>query len=203
MSDAVNEQLSAFLDGELNSDEQWRVLSRMQGDSTVRTRFERYQLVSDALRNNLPAASLPGLAQRVSQALEREPVVLAPRRRAWRMRPFAKQAAGMAVAATIATVAVLSLHTGSPDGALNGNQLASTTPAAVATGPASVGPASVGALASPMRLVSDSSEDAQARLNRYLVNHNEYSAASSMPGMMPYMRIVSYPAPNRVVNENR
>ena len=32
----------------------------------------------------------------------------------------------------------------------------------------------------------------EQRMNRYLVNHNEYAASRSMPGVMPYVRIVGY-----------
>ncbi len=199
MSDAVSENLSAFVDGELHPEEQWGVLNRMQADNELRERYERYQLISDALRNNLPAATLHGLAGRVSLALEDEPVILAPRVQKRRMQPLIKQAAGMAVAATIATVAILSLHTSVPEDTLNGGQVAQTR--TTANEVAAVGPMSLG-VAAPVRLVSDTS-DVQARLNRYLVNHNEYSVASGMQGMMPYMRIVSYPSSDRAVNENR
>ena len=32
----------------------------------------------------------------------------------------------------------------------------------------------------------------EQRMNRDLVNHNEYAASRSMPGVMPYVRIVGY-----------
>lgn len=197
MSDTVSEKLSAFLDGELNGDEHRGVLNSMHADGDILTRFERYQLISDALRNNLPDVTLHGLVGRVSQALEHEPVVLAPRRRGWWAQPLAKQAVGMAVAATIATVAILSLHTSSPSNSVNGNLVATTRPAAIA----SVGLASAGAT-NKAKLVNET-RDVQTRLSRFLVNRNEYSMASGVQGMMPYMRIVSYPLPSRMVNERR
>ncbi len=197
MSDTVSEKLSAFLDGELNGDEHWGVLSSMHADGDILTRFERYQLISDALRNNLPNVMLQGLAGRVSQALEHEPVVLAPRRRGWRTQPLAKQAIGMAVAATIATVAILSLHASSPSTSVNENLVVTTRPAAML----SIGPVAAG-VANKTKLVNET-RDVRTRLSRFLVNHNEYSMASGVQGMMPYMRIVSYPLPSRMVNENR
>ena len=38
---------------------------------------------------------------------------------------------------------------------------------------------------------SDVAPDAEARLNAYLVNHNEY-AGNGMRGVLPYVRIVGY-----------
>ena len=38
---------------------------------------------------------------------------------------------------------------------------------------------------------SDAAPDAEARLNVYLVNHNEY-AGNGVRGVLPYVRIVGY-----------
>jgi hypothetical protein len=34
--------------------------------------------------------------------------------------------------------------------------------------------------------------NAQTRLNRYLVNHNEYRSNAGVQGMLPYVRIVAH-----------
>lgn len=191
MSD-FNERLSCFLDGELSSQEEQRVLERLRHDGALQVRWERYQLISDALRNNLPDVAMRDLAGRVSAALESEPVVLAPRRLRVRVGKLAKQVAGVGIAATIATVAVLMVQSDSPVANQGQGAMVATVNA----------PAENAARQATPVNVRESSE-VQSKLSPYIVNHNEYSVSAGMQGMMPYMRIVSYPAHEPAANETR
>jgi len=186
-----NEKLSCFLDGELSGHEEQRMLERLRHDQALQVRWERYQLISDALRNNLPSVAMRDLAGRVSEALKSEPVVLAPRRLRLRVGKLAKQVAGMGVAATIATAAVLMVQSGSEVADQGQGAMVASVNA----------PAKRSADIKPVD-VRESSE-VQSKLSPYIVNHNEYSVSAGMQGMMPYMRIVSYPAHEPAANETR
>jgi hypothetical protein len=83
--------------------------------------------------------------------------------------------AGLAVAASVAVIAVLGVQqTRTPDAVPGAVQVAANPPAPASTERAEV--------------------QAQNgnRLNAYLVNHSEYAASSGIPGISPYVRIVSY-----------
>jgi hypothetical protein len=89
-----------------------------------------------------------------------------------------KPLTGLAVAASVATVAVLSLQSVRED-----------QPAvpAVATAPAAADYIRSGDAARP-----DSRPRTAKNLDIYLVNHNEYAVNRGMQGMLPYVRIVSH-----------
>lgn len=169
MTDTLNEQLSALVDDELDMGEAALLLRQMGKDDTLRNRFARYQLVSDALKNDLPAQVDPGFHLRVQAALQDEAAPqAAPASMQFSrlLRPFA----GFAVAASIAVVAVLSLQS-----------VRETTPQ---TTPA--------VAAAPTDYIRAEGQAPVARssnrdLEAYLVNHNEFAVNR---GMLPYVRIV-------------
>ena len=195
MSDAIDERLSAFLDGELHEREHDALLQRLQHDRALQARWERFQIISDAMRNNLPAMLCTELRGRVSEALADEPNYLLPKRRGLRLRSLAKQAAGLAIAATIAGVAIVAVDTGTND-TLAPNEVATSIGAAAPTSVVTARPVA-------MEQWGSESPAVRSRLSSYLVNHYEYSVASGMQGMMPYMRIVSYPTGAPLAHENR
>ena len=109
------------------------------------------------------------VAGRVTTALQDEPTVLAPKR--WlKSKKVLRHASGAAIAATIATVAILVVRQ-SPEIPLDTPNFA-------------VGPITQ----QPVRLTAA----AENKLSGYIVSHNEYSASSRFKGMLPYTRIVSY-----------
>lgn len=76
-----DDNLSAFLDGEL-SDEQARLVLRQLGASHgARNTMREYIAVGDALRGLHAGATAPHLTARVMNALEQEPTILAPVRK--------------------------------------------------------------------------------------------------------------------------
>ena len=99
----------------------------------------------------------------------------------------------MAIAASVAVVAVLGVRqVGVAPGPASAELVASnqspvTTAApekrtvAVSDNPAMVRPDHI-----------QSPVDAQSRLNRYLVNYNEYRTNAGVQGMLPYVRIVAH-----------
>ena len=178
MTDTLNEQLSALVDDELDAGEEALLLRRLASDESLRSRFSRYQLISDALRDHLPEQVVPEFHLRVQAALEDEPgPAVAPAAVAG-LGTLVKPFAGLAIAASVAVVAVLSLQS------VRQVDPQSATPT-VASAPA--GSDYIRAEGQPPPAVQARSAP---HLDAYLVNHNEVAADRGMRGMLPYVQIV-------------
>jgi sigma-E factor negative regulatory protein RseA len=194
MTNQSDERISSLVDGELDEQERRRTLTAMEADAGLRRQWERYHLASDALRNNLPQAIDTGFAGRVMAALKDEPTVLAPppSKPAAAHAPLSKRLAGVAVAASVAAVAVLGVQTMyRDDAAMNPQQqLAKAAPGRnsevlqVAETPANLA----------RTLPAQSVHHFDPYLNKYLLDHNQQAARMGIQGVMPYARIVAYPA---------
>lgn len=160
----MNEKISELLDKELAATDQTALLRALNQQPALRRVWERYHLAGAALRNDLETLASADFADRVAAAIGAEPVQMSR----WRwsgphLPKVAQMAAGLALAASVAAVAIISLQPGpSPRG---GSQLAGTQGSAVAQA---------------------------GNLNTYLVEHGEYNHAGSLGGMMSYVRVVGY-----------
>jgi len=195
MTNKIYEQLSILVDDELADHD--AVLERVATDPELKARWSRYYLMRDVITGHMPEQPVGDIASRVSQALEQEPAIFAPvhkRKRAKKQLPFImKQVGGLAIAATVSAVAVLTVQQTQDE--------TTTTPTEIAA----VQPQTQPQLQSPppaqVRYVTDTSgldTAVQSKLSGYLVNHNEYSVTGNMQGVLPYMRIVSE-TPGKVV----
>ncbi|MFZ0254644.1 MAG: sigma-E factor negative regulatory protein [Gammaproteobacteria bacterium] len=208
MSEEAKEQISALMDGEVSADRRLRIVDKLLCEPQLVKAWERYNLISDVLRNNVRETALgpPLLAQRniVQGAQDKEPVDASSKARQFeglsfsyvakqvaevirqeplpfrRQRPIAiRPALGLALAASIAIVAVLGVQR-----VAQHSSQSDAEPALQATAPAQ------------NRLVTAASTDddheraAKARLASYLVNYSEY-LDNGMRGLLPYARIVS------------
>lgn len=96
----ANEQLSAWLDGELGAGESEQVVKNFTRHAAPRDACSAYWLIGDCLRGDAPRT--PDLSARVMAALEAEPVVLAP----MAIKPRKAENHWMPMAAAVAGVAV-------------------------------------------------------------------------------------------------
>jgi sigma-E factor negative regulatory protein RseA len=172
----MKEQLSAFVDNELSEFEERRLLSGMAADPELRETWERYHLIRAVLRNELDLAADPALAERVTTGLRREGERADG---AGGLRPTARVAGTLAIAASVAALAIVGLYT------LNDP----------ANEPAKVAAAAMPGL--PLQQVaatrwSGAHPDTERTLNTYLAEHNEYAATTGMGGVLPYIRAVGY-----------
>jgi sigma-E factor negative regulatory protein RseA len=189
MSDEIREQLSALADDELNDVEQPLLLGRLQRDAELRACLGRYQLIGEVMRGTGATATL-GIAGRVQQALADDMPVSA---RASERMALWKPVAGLAVAASVALVAVLTVTSVNENPANNVPELATTDLAPVVAPVRTTSPAVTrvsGISGDPHWDRLDPSID--KRLSGYLVNHNEYAASRGVQGVMPYVRIVGH-----------
>jgi len=189
MSDMKKEQLSHLMDDELQDAD--KLLSELKQDDELRARWERYHLIRDAMGNHLPDQLETGLAARISAQLDKEPTILAPRRKLFDRNVILKPAAGFAIAATIATIAIVSVQN------LRHAEQDSFDIATVRIQP------KVANLAEA-KLAAERKKHIRAvdtKLSGYLVKHNEYSVSARMQGVLPYMRIVGDTVGQRTKND--
>jgi len=200
MTNKINEQLSTLVDDELGEHD--AVLDQLTTDPGLQARWSRYHLMRDIITGHMPEQPLGDIASRISQALEKEPVILAPvhkRKHARKPLPFIlKQAGGLAIAATVSAVAVLTVQHSQDETSNTATQIAAVQPV-TQTQPQ---PQIQSQPSAQVRYVTDTSgldTAVQSKLSGYLVNHNEYSVSGQMQGVLPYMRIVSETPGKRVV----
>lgn len=183
----MNEKLSALLDDELSSRERQDVLRHLAEDGNLRGAWERYHIMRAAIRKELDVVTDSLFAERVAQGISVPSTESAPAARGWALPAYTRWAAGFALAASVAAVAIINLQPLSSD-TPPAQAAAQSAPAMSAVKPVS---RSVTSLASQ----EASSTPAATRpldrspFNAFLVEHSEVSGAS---GMTPYVRVVGY-----------
>jgi sigma-E factor negative regulatory protein RseA len=164
MTDSLKEQLSACLDGELPEAELDLLLKRLERDPELRQSLGRYALIGQALQGRVSAAS-PGFASKVMAGLDGEAFApqTAVREVSARALRWLKPAVGLAVAAGVATVAIVSLQ---PAAEVDQPILTASLPSDTPTD-------------YTVPVMSSSSNPAliqATRLTNYVVAHSEYSS---------------------------
>lgn len=185
------ERLSALMDDELSPPERAELLGRLENEPFLQARWARYHAARSAL--NIGAARLsPDFVERVRQAREQEPAVLAPKRARPARPAWVRPLVGVAIAASVALVAIGGLN-------LLRGSLPATSPVTVAdndgagvtigdTGTSAITPVAVSShggatMATP--------EPVRKRLMLYLTSHNEYADTVEVPTVVPYGRLSS------------
>jgi len=188
----IREQISALVDGELQESECRLLLARMQRDPALRVTWERYQLAGEVLRNQAGRLYDPRFSQRVMAAIEAgEPFT--DRGPAARTLPgWARTAASMAVAASVAVAAVLLLQPGEAPEGSSADALAPSL-AQRAADPRHYRRDAAPQLATGPQAVP--SPELIENLSQYVVNHNEFAARAGLPHLA---RQVSAVEPGRV-----
>lgn len=165
MSDVINEQLSALADDELPRGEFPLLWQRIARDPELTAKWARYHLMRDALRGNLPSHVAPGLGTSVVAALDDAPPVVAVRAR------WARRAAGGAVAAAVAVVALFTLQIQEPVG-----------PDEALVVPVTANPqVDAGRFATASGFQWDEAQpEVQTELDRYLLNHADDAVSADV-----------------------
>ena len=186
MSEKSLELVSTLADDELDSGSEF-IINAMTDDQELRNSWCHYHLIGEALRGNLPEKIDMTLADRISKVIASDPPLSLS---SLNKHQFLKPAAGFAIAASVALVAILGVR---QVGMVPGN---SPTPV-IAESSIENSNAHITTVAAESAGNTPPREytfpvDAETRLNRYLVNHNEYRANVSVQGMLPYVRIVAH-----------
>jgi sigma-E factor negative regulatory protein RseA len=172
MTDKINDQISAFVDDELSEQECAFLVRRFEHDSEARGQALRYTMIGSALRNELLKPDPAILLRRISSALDGAAVPAVPVRaaRRWPAR-LVRPLAGLAIAAGVASIAILGLKS------LNGTSVpASPAVAATQTAGDVVEPVSY---VVPRDVAEGHPVTPTIRLTNYLVHHGEYTSGLS------------------------
>lgn len=170
MSSRLNEQLSALVDGELDPGEARLLVKRLSEDPELLASWERYHRCSELLDEAIETPVGADIAEQVSEAIRAEELPPSPARR---LPEWLRPAAGVAVAATVATVAVLGLQGPGGEDPATDSELVTVVPGSGSTGDWGTSsywieprPAAVGSRAS----------GTDQRMSTYLINHTDRSA---------------------------
>lgn len=184
MTDKRKEKLSAFLDDDMHHDELMSFsLSADPDDAKV---AQRYQMMGDALRGEMSESSFIDVSHAVRGALADENIAVISRPETmatstagqtslFDLSAWFKPVAGMAVAASVAVVMVVTLST---------QETGTQTPIAT----------SIEQQPAVQLAADDKSNDKEAtELDPHLVNqHLEFATQDTLQGRLPYVRAVSY-----------
>jgi sigma-E factor negative regulatory protein RseA len=201
MSQPFEEQLSAFMDGELGRDEARFLLRRAGGDDALAGRWTRYHIARNVLRRQPVIAIRADFSSAILARLDAETVADSGRVQWLRWGSGGAIAAAVAVAALMVTKPATEPEVATPIAATaapqRATQVASATPA----------PAQVAAAASPA-LVPNSPIQTQAasfgsdlsepvaydpRLQSYVIRHYQAIGTTGQPDFVPYM-LLAQPA---------
>lgn len=175
MGARMKEKISALLDAEATGAERKEVLAALAVKRDLRRIWERYHLVGAVLRNEVSATVTPHFADRVAARIAQEAIVISPR---WPMHSVAKGAVGLALAASVAAIAVFGLDLGPAP--------APTPKPTVAWKPDKQDDY----VQAEMSWAAQPEWD--RKLDALLVEHNAFSPTSGMNGMMSSVRLAGY-----------
>jgi len=196
-----DEQLSALMDDQLPAGETRQAVDDLLAEPAARATWRRYHLLGDALRAH---AELPATGTARSPS---DNVVPFPRPE---RKSLPRTGLGLAAAAALAAVALIIAAPGpqqatAPQGlamTAGGGQPTVTPPptalsnerVAVSDLPRGAEPfAPISVTVSQTGMIKE--DEAQKRMNTYLINFNEQRARQRTPGVHPYVRIVGYDTP--------
>ena len=159
------------MDDECTEHELKLAVRQLARDTTLAESWERYHLISDVLKGNTPTVLNADFAQRMRTLIDDEPS-LSTSPSPQKNRSWYRPAAGLAVAASVAAVAVLFVQP-FVDQSSADNLLAQQPPAH--------------AHSNTQNLSLE--DDIAARMNTYMVNHNSLASMNGVHGVLPYVRM--------------
>lgn len=181
------DRLSALMDGELLDLD--KGLEQLAKDKEMQSIWHRYHLARDIIKGQSSDFPTFDISAAVSESLKNEPVILTPIWRRLSPRYVMKQAAGLAVAAAVGTIAVLSVQQTQLVSS-DTNVIANATPSSTFQTASQMQSGQIRQVSFTTRKKLDAS--VESKLSGYLVNHNEFSTSVRVSGVMPYTRIVSF-----------
>jgi sigma-E factor negative regulatory protein RseA len=193
MADNLEEKISALVDGEMPREEIDSLMDGLKHDKTSQMCWRHYHLISDALKNNLPDELPEDFVNRISLALESEPLLSTPPHRTFDYQAFIRPTIGFALAASVAAVVFVGLGWNTQTGIEQMPTLASNTPpASSAITTVSTQP-TISYTKVHGRQWDVEQPELASKLNDYLINHDQYSAVDGMHNsVLPQVRIVGY-----------
>ncbi|MFW2374162.1 MAG: sigma-E factor negative regulatory protein [Gammaproteobacteria bacterium] len=199
-----DEHLSAFLDDELDGLELRDFMQDLKRSPvTDAEQLQRYQMIRDVLNDELNQSSFIDISAAVHRTIEQEADAVIeqyPRRKstslinlsAW-LRPLS----GLAIAASVAMVTVVTVRVVSHDATETVQPLVAESQINLPVAPVEYMAPVNNELLQRIHVVSTEDLEKQSRireqqLREYMMNHSEYAGQTTIQGMMPYARVVSF-----------
>jgi len=196
MSQQIQEQLSAFMDGELGRDEVRFLIKRADGDAPLIRQWTRYHVIRQALRRQDIVALRADFSSVLLARLDEERIPQTSRTAWLRWGSGGAIAAAVAVAALIVTKPVsepapASVATANP-GSVRATQTSPTATTQVATNVAEFRTPLVPNSPIPTATASfgtDLSEQApfDPRTQSYVIRHYQATGSTGQPDFVPYI----------------
>ncbi len=181
------EQVSSLVDDKQDDPS---IIDVLGCDEELRRTWGRYHLISNCLKGHLPKRVDCALADRIKASMADEPAIIIPGSKYNRViQKMIKPVTSFAMAASIAAMAVYVWQQGGHSGVVDSDSIAPVSNIVNGTNE------QVTAIASQVERKTRNfqyEDEAQLRLDRYLVNYNEYRTDSGIGGIFPYARIVAY-----------
>lgn len=182
MTTESREHLSCLMDGEISRETGRFLVRRLGADEDLCATWARYHLVRDCLRHGGDRFAGEGLSGRVRRAIEGESLPGATRRK---RLSWLKPAAGLAVAASVALLAIVAVGPGKPPAQQPTTGLADRASTGSFTSPESLSPTPIS------RQVSLSGGPAgDSRMNAYLLRHYQATGSTGGKGFVSFVPIV-------------
>jgi sigma-E factor negative regulatory protein RseA len=180
MSTESREHLSCLMDGEISRETGRFLVRRLGADQELCATWARYHLVRDCLRHHEGGLASESLSSRVRQAIERESRPQPAGQTAW-LKPLV----GMAVAASVALLAIVAVSPENPALQQAGDNPVAAEAAPAFTSPQSFAPAPVSQQASLA--------GGDNRMNAYLLRHLQATGSTGGKGFVTFVPIVITP----------
>ena len=179
------EHLSSLMDGEISRDSGMFLTRRLSSDDAMCETWERYHLIRDCIRQPGGKQVVTGLHDKLNKKLKSEDP---PGLSVWRARKWLKPVSGLAVAASVAMVAIM--VTAPKQGTLP--DTAGTTALSQSVNQPFVSPNTL-PLAPVSQAVSyaSSRQTEVERMNAYLLRHNQMARTAGRQGFVSFVPIVA------------
>jgi sigma-E factor negative regulatory protein RseA len=182
MSTESREHLSCLMDGEISRETGRFLVRRLGSDEELSATWARYHLVRDCLRQQEGGYAALGLSGRVRRAIDDE---AAGKPAAARAISWLKPAAGLAVAASVALLAIVAVGPGGQNLQGPGENPAAETLAESFTSPQALTPPP------PTQQASLAGQTGgENRMNAYLLRHYQATGSTGGKGFVTFVPIV-------------
>lgn len=195
MNTESREHISSLMDGETSRDTGRFLVRRLGADEELCATWARYHLIRDCLRHQEGGLANDTLASRVRRAIEEESLPAKHRRSTFTwLRPVA----GMALAASVALIAISAVGPGEQAVQPGVDALAGSGEVKSFVSPQGLAPPPISETAS---LMGASSGD--SRMNSYLLRHYQAAGSAGGKGFVTFVPIVIKPVALRADSGDR
>jgi sigma-E factor negative regulatory protein RseA len=174
------EHLSSLMDGELSRETGLFMARRLTSDDELSMTWRRYHLIRDCIRRQAGHGIFVDIAGSVSSTIAAAETETGTRRG----RSWLKPAAGFAVAASVALMAIMAVGPTPP----SGSGMTGTGEMTAAQSFDSPNALPAGSISQP---ASYSNSAANTRLNSYLLRHNQLARAAGRQGFVSFVPIIA------------